>query len=102
MLTVSRFMQPGGLFRAERCLQQAFGEFPAAPGLPGAGQRGLVEVLHDLLGDVRVHLAEPDDLGGDVLRLGVGELGHDLGGVCRAHLHEHDGGALGAGEGRIG
>ena len=94
--------QPGGLFRAEGCLQQALGQLAAATGLPRAGHRGFVEVLHDLLGDFRIHLPQADDLRGDVLGLGVVELGHHLGGVGRAHLHEDDGGPLGSGEGRIG
>ena len=102
MLTASRLIRPAAFSEPKDASSRPSAKLTAAAGLPGAAHGGLVEVLHDLLGDLRVHLAEPDDLGGDLLRLGVGELRHHLGGVAPAHLHQDDGGPLGTGEGGFG
>ena len=68
----------GGPLGAERRLEQPEGDVLAAARRHAAAHGEVVELGERLLGDGGVDAAQPDDLGGDLLGLDLGELLHHL------------------------
>ena len=87
-----------GAFVADALGQQRASQLEtAAAGHVGAAE-GVARLGQYRLGVVVGHLAQPDDLGREVLDHLVGEPGHDLDGLLPAQLDEQDRGLAQAGQ----